>query len=183
MLVRNTGNVIVPNAIGWIRNTPNAHFLTLETTQPTSKKEPIPLVTKHDDPKKHLSTTMKGLGVTYPLKMASRGGIMGNPIMLIMLGWAQKKTKNLNKFSSLQNKVCYGSIPFHDTRPHDTLCAHASNRWYNSQCVETNEMLSFSFLLHSFPSQHITSHNLMHFGTKLGSNLPLRIVHKSDQIW
>ena len=46
--------------------TPIRNFLTLEMKQPTSKKEPIPLGYKHDDPKKHLSSYMKALGVTYP---------------------------------------------------------------------------------------------------------------------
>ena len=42
-------------------------FLTLETTHTTSEKEPIPLVYKHDNPKKHVfSPYIKTLGVTYP---------------------------------------------------------------------------------------------------------------------
>ena len=41
------------------------HFLTLEMKQPTSKKEPIPLGYKHGDPKKHISSNVNALGVTY----------------------------------------------------------------------------------------------------------------------
>ena len=50
----------------WIGDTPNG--LTLEPTHTTSKKEPIPLGYKHDDPKKHVFPLNKALYVSAPIE-------------------------------------------------------------------------------------------------------------------